>query len=561
MFDERTRGIRRLEGVVERVTKPEGEVVKLVLYDVTRPEARRRKIELEKPPEKAEIPRRPRVEPLFMAPTDLMQDIIGDVKATKMEWIYFATTPEEIRVRGTDEEEYRAYAALDTIPRIEKPSDYVVTIRDHYDDLLRVLRGAPAPTIVTIAKAIDTKGPFKDQTFAIAYDLKVGSAWYVLDDSTADPVKTSLGASYVRPIEAAKEELRVIPVPPPPPVPPPAPPPPVAPPPPKMKLVRFLESVPAYVGVDGEEYGPFERGEVANIPEEDAARFIEEGVAEEVPVVPLPEEVEAWAAALSLNVVGDPRQETPPGFRRPVWIAPVRNEETGEVFEAIIGYPITRRELYRLVPITNKRDRTATILVKREEAIAKFETPEPPAEEVQRAIETAQQKVPEEVITAPLDWKWYGSLVERMDKWLQAAHTQAARQRPLGVYTYLQSMKENLEKIKEKIVEAKPETFTFYEKPRPPPAVKVLADHEYEALWNLFSEILRREGVDAKVYRDRFDAVITWELPYKDNEFMVKEEARYIISETLFERTTPRVYLEPGKFSWKYVTWGLASLT
>jgi DNA replication initiation complex subunit (GINS family) len=36
----------------------------------------------------------------------------------------------------------------------------------------------------------------------------------------------------------------------------------------KHRLVRFLEGVPEFLGVDGEEVGPFEKGEVANLETE-----------------------------------------------------------------------------------------------------------------------------------------------------------------------------------------------------------------------------------------------------------------------------------------------------
>ena len=36
----------------------------------------------------------------------------------------------------------------------------------------------------------------------------------------------------------------------------------------KYKLVRFLESVDAFLGMDGEEVGPFEKGEIANLEKE-----------------------------------------------------------------------------------------------------------------------------------------------------------------------------------------------------------------------------------------------------------------------------------------------------
>ncbi|MEM2882093.1 MAG: hypothetical protein QXL35_02430 [Candidatus Bathyarchaeia archaeon] len=51
---------------------------------------------------------------------------------------------------------------------------------------------------------------------------------------------------------------------------------------PKLLAVRFLEDVPAIVGIDMREYGPFKREEIAALPLENAEALIRKGVAERI---------------------------------------------------------------------------------------------------------------------------------------------------------------------------------------------------------------------------------------------------------------------------------------
>ncbi len=50
----------------------------------------------------------------------------------------------------------------------------------------------------------------------------------------------------------------------------------------KVLAVRFLEDVPAIMGIDMKEYGPFKREEVAALPLENAEALIRRGVAERI---------------------------------------------------------------------------------------------------------------------------------------------------------------------------------------------------------------------------------------------------------------------------------------
>ena len=84
---------------------------------------------------------------------------------------------------------------------------------------------------------------------------------------------------------------------------------------------------------------------------------------------------------------------------------------------------------------------------------------------------------------------------------------------------------------------------------------KVLTEAEYEDLWRLWSETLRKAGIDP----ERFEDLIAWNMPYSDNELVLMDKARQIILEKeLEEYAKPPV--PPVRFSWKHVEWALGSL-
>ncbi|KYH37922.1 MAG: hypothetical protein AYL28_004780 [Candidatus Bathyarchaeota archaeon B23] len=55
-------------------------------------------------------------------------------------------------------------------------------------------------------------------------------------------------------------------------------------PPKGMKIVRFLQPIPAIIGVDMKTYGPFKAEDVALLPEENAENLIRRGIAKEVEI-------------------------------------------------------------------------------------------------------------------------------------------------------------------------------------------------------------------------------------------------------------------------------------
>jgi len=59
-------------------------------------------------------------------------------------------------------------------------------------------------------------------------------------------------------------------------------------------LVRFLQDISSFVGVDLESYGPFKREDIANLPRENAEALIKQGLAKPIPspVAPEPSAIE-----------------------------------------------------------------------------------------------------------------------------------------------------------------------------------------------------------------------------------------------------------------------------
>jgi len=47
------------------------------------------------------------------------------------------------------------------------------------------------------------------------------------------------------------------------------------------KLIVFKQDFPSFVGIDGKTYGPFKKGDIAKLPEENMKILVEKGIAEE----------------------------------------------------------------------------------------------------------------------------------------------------------------------------------------------------------------------------------------------------------------------------------------
>jgi hypothetical protein len=282
------------------------------------------------------------------------------------------------------------------------------------------------------------------------------------------------------------------------------------------------------------------------------------GLAEEIPPEKLPPEVRAFVELLHLNVVDEPVKLLPPGFKAPVWLIPVRDEGTGETVGILNAYPPLDRERYAVKTITNKLGRPVMVVTFKEEA-ERVAVPKAPPKEVEEAIESAEREVPEKVVTAPVDWKWMRSLAERLKSWIPSMEHQAEMRSALGVYTYLKSINEFLGEAKQRLLSGS-EFLRLHEARKAEPVYKVLTEAEYEDLWREFSEALRKEKIDPAQFRERFDELIAWNMPFEDNKAIVMDEARSIILEKKLAKYLKKLPKAPPTFSWKYVEWGLGSL-
>jgi hypothetical protein len=286
-----------------------------------------------------------------------------------------------------------------------------------------------------------------------------------------------------------------------------------------------------------------------------------------------PREVEFWERQLRVNIIGW-RQETPPGFRYPVWVVWVVDEGTGSIVRAVMGYPYAEHHRYKLVRVVNKQGYLVNLLVFAEDAPL-VEVKAPPAPEVSRAIEVASRKVEatsppdvkrayEEVArmiaTKPFSWSELRGdarhFYERMPAWESAAE----QRNGIALYSYIVTFKHKMEPWIERIGREVPELHKAYETAvkAPPPKPK-LPEREVEELWRIFSDILKKHGVDPERYRDEFTLDVAVAETFKEALFMVTERARFIITDEELKKLTyeverPRVV----KLDWKQISRGVA---
>ena len=272
----------------------------------------------------------------------------------------------------------------------------------------------------------------------------------------------------------------------------------------------------------------------------------------------VPNEIRGYINLLHLNVVGTPEKRVLPGFKEPAWLIPIRDEGTGETVKIVMGYPYTTLENYKLITVTNKLGRVITVLTLKEEA-EKVEIPVPPKCEVEEAIKRAEEAVPMVAVKARIDWKQIGSIAKRIQEWLKAAEKQAEKRNSIAIYTFTKSIIDWLQSIKEKLL-AEAEWLREYEVKPERPELKVLTEREYERLWQEFSKELSEENIDPSVFKERFDSLIAWNMPYEDNRAILLDEARSIILESKMKKYVKRLPLKLVRFSWKWVGWAISSL-
>ena len=215
-----------------------------------------------------------------------------------------------------------------------------------------------------------------------------------------------------------------------------------------------------------------------------------------------------------------------------------------------------------MITITNKEGKPINVVTFAEEA-KRIAVPKAKPEEVEEAVEAVEKEIPEKVVEAPqVDWGWIRGIVSRIESWLGSMEHQAEVRNALALYAYLRSINEWLSEAKGRLL-AGSEFLRIHEARKVEPVYKILTDAEYEDLWRLWSETLRKAGLDPAKYRDRFEELIAWNMPYSDNELVLMDEARTIILEKKFEKYLRRLLAEPQppvRFSWKYVQWAIGSL-
>jgi hypothetical protein len=278
------------------------------------------------------------------------------------------------------------------------------------------------------------------------------------------------------------------------------------------------------------------------------------GLAEAIPPEKLPPEVRAFVELLHLDVVDEPVKLLPPGFKTPVWLIPVLDAGTGETVGILNAYPPLERERYAVATVTNKLGRPVTVITFREEA--ERLKPKPKMSEVAKTLEAAKREVPRPPVTAPIDWKSIGEYAGRISSWVGALEKHTDAREAVAVYSYLQTMNEWIPKLKTLLLGYEP-----LRRREEKPTVKVLKDEEYERLWREFSEVLAKAGLKPELYRERFEELIAWNMPYEDNRSIVLDEARGIVAEAKLSKYMRRPPEKPVKFTWRLVEWACGSLS
>lgn len=270
-----------------------------------------------------------------------------------------------------------------------------------------------------------------------------------------------------------------------------------------------------------------------------------------------PKEVLAYEKALHLNVVAW-RREIPPGFRLPVWILTVVDEGTGETVDIVMGSPYTHHDKYQLIHITDKRGFTQTVLAIKEKAEA-VAPPIPSEEEVEEVVKVVKEKVPKEALRDTVNWTMARGIVQKIMTWLNNMERHVENRATLAVFTYLKSINSWAEELRSHLTSTSPLLKSHAE--RETARRKVLSDEEYMKLWQEFSALLEKEKINPEEYKERFDPLISWNMPFDDNRFIVLDEARRIIGELkLAKYIKPLAPPDKGKFNWKYVRWGLSAM-
>jgi len=272
----------------------------------------------------------------------------------------------------------------------------------------------------------------------------------------------------------------------------------------------------------------------------------------------LPEEVRRFLEALRLAPMGVPEKKTLPGFTAPVWLIPVHDQGTCETVRIVMGYPVAEYERYELVQITNTEGYPVTVLVPREEAV-KVKPRAPPPGFVEEAAERVAREVPKPAYKAPVDWGEVEGFARKLKGWLDSCVRLAEKREALGIYSYMETIQDLGGGVRDVLMSAAAEIWGVRERP---PVAAALKPEEYVKLWEEFARELREAGVNPERYRRRFEELIYWGDTYEGNRLVVLDEARNIILDEELRREgyVDTLPVEPERFSWKYVGWGLGSM-
>lgn len=155
------------------------------------------------------------------------------------------------------EERLKAEKQLQNIKKI---------IKELYERREKKIIRMATDTSRTFSTIIDTSAMLKqekrlfDSLVALLNKFRKGILWSILEAKMPDvEEKQNTPQQEPEPQELLKQQLQ-----------------------PKTKLVRFIHAVPRFVGENLEEYGPFEKEDIANLPSKIADILIAKGRTEEI---------------------------------------------------------------------------------------------------------------------------------------------------------------------------------------------------------------------------------------------------------------------------------------
>lgn len=195
---------------------------------------------------------------IFKGPKDILSEVFSDAVTAEDEFLVFITSPYEIKVVGKDRVYYRASLPLDGFKLVAE-EDYVPVdgrLLKPFSDFLKAFPGYE----VSLGRP------------ETSYEVYVGAEtvlgeFRILFDQTVDEASKAIAAykeEMKPPVAPKPEEVK------------PLPPPPT---PTEYVKVLILTDYPQFVGADMKIYGPYQVGEIRELPKENADVLIKQGIA------------------------------------------------------------------------------------------------------------------------------------------------------------------------------------------------------------------------------------------------------------------------------------------